>query len=219
MVVDGVWDDARNFRCQYCETGVLSWNCNSSRLYTRCDNADCGRYPTSQNQAKLISIEKKLSVFLLENTGDIDVSALKMRAKIPDSDDGKDDEKGGGDEKSKLSDELKGLLNEGQKYLKKHYLLIALYHRLCQVNLHIRWLRLRYESMMDIYKDPNDCLLRACMEYHRFIPLLAVGDMMTGNIKKSDNNKMIKLNKHQTEMDELQEKMEYIQVALDLKNN
>merc|ERR1719242_170517 len=97
-----------------------------------------------------------------------------------------DDEK---DEKMKLSEELKVLLQDGQKCLRRHYLLIALFHRLCQTVLDIKWLRMRYEAMCDIYDRPNEYLLRAASDYHRFIPLLTVGDMMTGKIKKSDDEK------------------------------
>eukprot|EP00483_Globobulimina_turgida_P000035 UN00035 len=160
-----------------------------------------------------MSIEKRLSVFLLENTGDIAVNALKMKAAITSQDDEKKE-----NAKSKLSNDLKVLLDEGQKYLKRHYLLIALYHRLCQLNLHIDWLRLRYQTMCEVYDGPNDCLLRATMEYHRFIPLLAVGGMMTGKIQKTDKEKTIKVDKHQQEMDKLQAHIDVIKNALDLNS-
>ncbi len=39
-------------------------------------------FPNTNNQTKFMSIEKKLSVFLLENTGDIAVNALKMKGKV-----------------------------------------------------------------------------------------------------------------------------------------
>eukprot|EP01084_Bolivina_argentea_P100108 179831_1 len=206
-----LYDDARNFKCQHCLDGMISWNANSSRFFTRCNNNECERFPNTNNQAKFMSIEKKLSVFLLENTGGIAVNALKMKGKEVLNDEKEN-------AKDKLNDDLKVLLNDGQKYLKKHYLLIALYHRLCQLNLHIDWLRLRYETMCDIYNKPNDCLLRALMEYHRFLPLLAVGDMMTGKIKKNDQDKMIKVDKHQEEMDKLQGHIDLIKNGLGLND-
>eukprot|EP01083_Nonionella_stella_P031567 86434_1 len=204
------YDDARNFKCQNCTTGKVTWNANSSRLYTKCDNSECGRFPNVMNQKKFMSIEKKLSVFLLENTGDMDVSALKMRRQNGSK--SMEDEKEE-DAKSKLSDEIKGLLDEAQRYLNEHYLLIALYHRLCQLNLHMDWLRLRYHTMCGIYKWPNDCLLRASVEYHRFIPLLCLGDIVTGNAKKEDAEKQ------QIEMNALQSHIEDMKSALGLNIN
>ena len=212
------FDDARNFKCQWCPfDGMVSWNANSSRFFTKCNNLECGKWPSAQHQSKFMLIEKKLSVFLLENTGDLNVSALRMRAKKKMNGimDDVDDEKGQSDEKSKLSEELKVLLDEGQKYLIQHYLLIALYHRLCQTSLNLRWLRLRYEAMCRIYGGPNECLLRAAADYHRFIPLLTVGDMMTGKIKKTDDEKSIAaVNENQQTMDHLQTHINFIEKAL-----
>ena len=163
------------------------------------------------HQRRFSEAEKKLSVFLQENTGDIEVNALRMKPTIPDPE---EDEKGDllENAKSKLSEDLKEMLNEGLLYLKQHYLLIAMFHRLCQLNLHIDWLRMRYRTMCDIYPLPNDCLLRASAEYHRFLPLLTVGEMISGKIKKEENKKVV--DKHQGELDQVQDHIDCIKSAL-----
>ena len=169
------------------------------------------------HQSRFSEAEKRLSVFLQENTGDIEVSALRMKPKIPDPE---DEEKGGGPvgsleaATSKLSEDLKEMLSEGRQYMKQHYLLIALFHRLCQLNLHIDWLRMRYRTMCAIYPLPNDCLLRATAEYHRFLPLLTVGEMMAGKIKRNENKQLV--DKHQDESDKVRQHIEYIKSALGL---
>ena len=69
--------------------------------------------------------------------------------------------------------------------------------------------------MRGIYGGPNECLLRAAADYHRFIPLLTVGDMMAGKIKKSDDEKSIAaVNDNQQTMDNLQTHINFIERAL-----
>ena len=160
------------------------------------------------------SVEKKLSVFLMEHTGDFEVNALQMvKAKIPDPE--RKEQEGA---KAKLSADLQALLAEAQKYLKRHYLLVALYHRLCQLNLHIDWLRLRYRAMMDIYAAPNDCLLRASIEYHRFLPLLAVGEMMADNGDAGGDQKRLRLETHQAEIDRVKQHIDDTTHALGMSS-
>merc|ERR1712087_166724 len=127
-------------------------------------------------------------------------SALRMKPRIPDPEEDKEGAM------AKLSEDLRGMLNEGRRYMKRHYLLIALFHRLCQVNLHIDWLRLRYGTMCEIYPLPNDCLLRATAEYHRFLPLLAVGQMMAGKVEKEKNKQIV--DRNQDEIDRVQRHIE-----------
>merc|ERR1712087_341260 len=78
----GVFDDARNLQCQHCRVGSVSWNGRSSRLFTACAGSEsaCGRFPTLSDQVMFNFMERKLSVFLMENSnsGDFEVNALKM---------------------------------------------------------------------------------------------------------------------------------------------
>merc|ERR1712129_296585 len=177
-------DDARNFECQFC-SGLVSWNPTSSRLFNACDNEKCKKYPNAKQQAKFIQIEKRMSVFLMETN---DQSSKQLQQK---------------------------LIDDAEQYLSKsHYLLIALYHRLCcQTNRKsIKWLKCRYDSMRCVYGQPNAYLLRAAMDFYRFIPLMAVGDMFAGKVEQLDKEK-------KEMMDGLRTHIQFMELALGCDNS
>lgn len=172
-------DDARNFICQEClkngnKNGQICWNEHNPRFFNKC--TVCKRMANVNDQKSFMKTEKALSVYLLE--GDINSNTIKMgianKMKMKANGENKNDNNGDDESKdeSKLDDNMVKMVNDAQKYLGNHYLLVALYHRLSQMNLKLKWLKLRYEKMVDIYGDPNACLLRAAQDYYRFIPLL-----------------------------------------------
>ena len=173
-------DDSRNFKCQFCD-GIISWNAQSSRLYTKC--SECAKWPSTEHQTNYMLIEKKLNLFLMKTQSE------KMK---------------------KMSKELKMLLDDGQKYLIDHYLLIAFYHRLCQTNPSIKWFKMRYDAMKRIYKKPNDYLLRATSDFLKFIPLMNISS--ENDDEKTENND----NNQQKLMNKLQAEICFIEKALGL---